>query len=164
MVEKCPGLKSAKTPMYVPAKPRTGIHKISKKFLPVVYISCQIQECWRSLLAVGTAVRRLERDAWSMVKWLRQATHEYAPPYYNRIARCSAVAQQTGVSTWHTITWHASWHYYGVPVKTVKMEHMGTHSRGGASIILQKRDAIRTDIPYYNVSPDKKNNSRYKKT
>ena len=22
---------------------------------------------------------RLERDAWSMVKWLRQATNEYAP-------------------------------------------------------------------------------------
>ena len=31
-----------------------------------------------SLLGVGT-VLRLERDAWSMVKWLRQATNEYAP-------------------------------------------------------------------------------------
>ena len=32
-----------------------------------------------SLLGVGT-VLRLERDAWSMVKRLRQATNEYAPP------------------------------------------------------------------------------------
>ena len=32
-----------------------------------------------SLLGVGT-VLRLEMDAWSMVKWLRQATNEYAPP------------------------------------------------------------------------------------
>ena len=32
-----------------------------------------------SLLGVGT-VLRLERDAWSMVKWLRQATNEYASP------------------------------------------------------------------------------------
>ena len=32
-----------------------------------------------SLLGVGT-VLRLERDAWSMVKWLTQATKEYAPP------------------------------------------------------------------------------------
>ena len=31
-----------------------------------------------SLLRVGT-VLRLERDAWSMVKRLRQATNEYAP-------------------------------------------------------------------------------------
>ena len=33
-----------------------------------------------SLLGVGT-VLRLERDAWSMVKRLRQATNEYAPPF-----------------------------------------------------------------------------------
>ena len=33
-----------------------------------------------SLLRVGT-VLRLERDAWSMVKRLRQATNEYAPLY-----------------------------------------------------------------------------------
>ena len=32
-----------------------------------------------SLLGEGT-VLRLERDAWSMVKWLRQATDEYPPP------------------------------------------------------------------------------------
>ena len=34
-----------------------------------------------SLLEVGT-VLRLERNAWSMVKWLRQASNEYAhlPP------------------------------------------------------------------------------------
>ena len=32
-----------------------------------------------SQLGVGT-VLRLERDAWSMVKLLRQATNEYAPP------------------------------------------------------------------------------------
>ena len=32
-----------------------------------------------SSLGVGT-VLRLERDAWSMVKWLRQATNKYAPP------------------------------------------------------------------------------------
>ena len=32
-----------------------------------------------SLLGVGT-VLRLERDAWSMVNRLRQATNEYAPP------------------------------------------------------------------------------------
>ena len=32
-----------------------------------------------SLLGVGT-VLRLERDAWSVVKRLRQATNEYAPP------------------------------------------------------------------------------------
>ena len=32
-----------------------------------------------SLLGVGT-VLRLERDAWSMVKLLRQATNEYTPP------------------------------------------------------------------------------------
>ena len=32
-----------------------------------------------SLLGVGT-VLRLERDAWSMVQRLRQATDEYAPP------------------------------------------------------------------------------------
>ena len=32
-----------------------------------------------SLLGVGT-VLRLERDAWSMVKRLRQATNEYALP------------------------------------------------------------------------------------
>ena len=32
-----------------------------------------------SLGGVGT-VLRLERDAWSMVKWLRQATNEYALP------------------------------------------------------------------------------------
>ena len=31
-----------------------------------------------SLLGVGT-VLRLERDDWSMVKSLRQATHEYPP-------------------------------------------------------------------------------------
>ena len=31
-----------------------------------------------SLLGVGT-VLRLERDAWSMVKWLRQAANEYPP-------------------------------------------------------------------------------------
>ena len=31
-----------------------------------------------SLLGVGT-VFRLERDAWSMVKLLRQATNEYTP-------------------------------------------------------------------------------------
>ena len=33
-----------------------------------------------SLVGVGT-VLRLERDAWSMVKRLRQATNEYAPPH-----------------------------------------------------------------------------------
>ena len=32
-----------------------------------------------SLLEVGTVLRR-ERDSWSMVRWLRQATSEYAPP------------------------------------------------------------------------------------
>ena len=32
-----------------------------------------------SLLGIGT-VLRLERDAWSMAKWLRRATKEYAPP------------------------------------------------------------------------------------
>ena len=32
-----------------------------------------------SLLRVGT-VLRLERDAWSMAKCLRQAANEYAPP------------------------------------------------------------------------------------
>ena len=32
-----------------------------------------------SLLGVGT-VLRLESDAWSMVKRLRQAAHEYGPP------------------------------------------------------------------------------------
>ena len=32
-----------------------------------------------SLLGVG-AVHRLERDAWSMVKRLRQASIEYPPP------------------------------------------------------------------------------------
>ena len=32
-----------------------------------------------SPLGVGT-VRRLERDAWSVVKLLRQATNEYPPP------------------------------------------------------------------------------------
>ena len=32
-----------------------------------------------SLLGVGT-VLHLERDAWSMVKLLRQATNEYPPP------------------------------------------------------------------------------------
>ena len=32
-----------------------------------------------SLLGIGT-VLRLERDAWSMVKWLRRVTNEYAPP------------------------------------------------------------------------------------
>ena len=32
-----------------------------------------------SLSGVGT-VLRLERDTWSMVKRLRQATNEYAPP------------------------------------------------------------------------------------
>ena len=32
-----------------------------------------------SLLGVGTMLR-LERDAWSIVKRLRQATHEYLPP------------------------------------------------------------------------------------
>ena len=32
-----------------------------------------------SLLRVGT-VLGLERDAWSMVKWLRHATNKYAPP------------------------------------------------------------------------------------
>ena len=32
-----------------------------------------------SLLGVGT-VLRLERDAWSMIKWLRQATSEYTSP------------------------------------------------------------------------------------
>ena len=32
-----------------------------------------------SLVVVGM-VLRLERDAWSMVKRLRQATNEYAPP------------------------------------------------------------------------------------
>ena len=40
-------------------------------------MSAQLLEV--SLLGVG-AVLRLERDAWSMVKWLRQATNEYAPP------------------------------------------------------------------------------------
>ena len=39
-------------------------------------MSAQILEV--SLLGVGT-VLRLERDAWSMVKWPRQATNEYAP-------------------------------------------------------------------------------------
>ena len=33
------------------------------------------------LLGVGTAVLRLQRDALSMVKWLRQTTNEYAPRY-----------------------------------------------------------------------------------
>ena len=33
-----------------------------------------------SVLGVGTAVLRLEREAWSMVNGLRQATNEYAPP------------------------------------------------------------------------------------
>ena len=32
-----------------------------------------------SLIGVGT-VLRLERDAWSMLKGLRQATNVYAPP------------------------------------------------------------------------------------
>ena len=32
-----------------------------------------------SLLGVATALR-LERDAWSLVKWLRQAPIEHAPP------------------------------------------------------------------------------------
>ena len=32
-----------------------------------------------SLLGVGT-VLRLERDAWSMLKWLRRATNEDTPP------------------------------------------------------------------------------------
>ena len=32
-----------------------------------------------SLLGKGT-VLRLERDAWSMAKWLRQSTNEYPPP------------------------------------------------------------------------------------
>ena len=40
-------------------------------------MSAQLLEV--SLLGVGTALR-LERDAWSMVKLLRQATKEYAPP------------------------------------------------------------------------------------
>ena len=31
-----------------------------------------------SLFGVGT-VLRLERNAWSMMKWLNQATNEYAP-------------------------------------------------------------------------------------
>jgi len=31
-----------------------------------------------SLLGVGTVLRP-EKDAWSMAKWLRQATNEYAP-------------------------------------------------------------------------------------
>ena len=39
-------------------------------------MSAQLLEV--SLLGVGT-VLRLERNAWSMVKWLRQATNEYAP-------------------------------------------------------------------------------------
>ena len=37
-----------------------------------------------SLLGVGT-VLRLERDAWSMVKRLRQATNEYAPPLHPQV-------------------------------------------------------------------------------
>ena len=37
-----------------------------------------------SLLGIGT-VLRLERDVWSMVKRLRQATNEYAPPPPNNI-------------------------------------------------------------------------------
>ena len=32
-----------------------------------------------SIFGVGM-VLRFERDAWSMVKWLRQATRKYAPP------------------------------------------------------------------------------------
>ena len=51
---------------------------ISKKFLCNIYgknvMSARMLEV--SLLGVGT-VLRLERDAWSMVKWLRQATNEY---------------------------------------------------------------------------------------
>ena len=42
-----------------------------------------------SLLGVGT-VLRLERDAWSMVKWLRQATNEYAPPPPSRASSASS--------------------------------------------------------------------------
>ena len=40
-----------------------------------------------SLLGVGT-VLRLERDAWSMVKRLRQATNEYAPPHVTWRLHC----------------------------------------------------------------------------
>ena len=40
-------------------------------------MSAQLLEV--SLLGVGT-VLRLERDTWLMVKWLRQATSEYATP------------------------------------------------------------------------------------
>ena len=36
-------------------------------------------KCWRCLWGVGT-VLRLERDAWSMGKWLRQAANDYAAP------------------------------------------------------------------------------------
>ena len=58
---------------------RTGTGEANSFY--VVYgrsvMSAQMLEV--SLLGVGPALR-LERDAWSMVKRLRQATNEYAPP------------------------------------------------------------------------------------
>ena len=49
-------------------------------------MSAQMSEL--SLLGVGVGtVLRLERDAWLMVKCLRQATNEYAPPPCRRRPR-----------------------------------------------------------------------------
>ena len=55
-------------------------NRINKQFY-VIYgkIVMSVQTLEVSLLGVRT-VLRLESDAWSMVKWLRQATNEYAPP------------------------------------------------------------------------------------
>ena len=50
----------------------------SKQFLRNIWKIMSAQMLDVSLLGVGT-VLRLERDAWSMVKWLRPATNEYAP-------------------------------------------------------------------------------------
>ena len=69
---------------FPPPSPKTGKQegdKTGKKLLRDVFrrsvMSDQTLEV--SLLGVGT-VLRLDRNAWSMVKRLRQATHEYAPP------------------------------------------------------------------------------------
>ena len=81
-----------------------------QKVFNVVYgrnvLSLQKMEVslFNSLLRVGT-VLRLERDAWSTVKWLRQVTNEHSPPIPSSIDHPQQIGSPVGpVPHTHTPT------------------------------------------------------------